>query len=165
MNVKKGPVVVMGNEEGKVISVNENNPAQGSIWLTQTSYTIDPVTNFVNRKTRNAWIKGAVNELTGLYTVGEKLPGNIVRLESLKPFSKDPQYADNDLKKAGDTGVVCKVDGQAIYSIARYLPDDTVTDQIIDHDNGEEIRAAQAAAKQAQEEPAVKPNADFSIGG
>lgn len=163
MNVKNGPVVVMGNEEGKVVTVSENNPEQGSIWLTQTTYTIDPITSFVNKKTRHAWIRTSVVDLLEMgYQVGEELPGNIVRLESLKPFSTNPEYADRDIKIAGDTGVVCKLGGQPIYSIARYVPDESVKDDLLDHDNTAEIKAAQAGKA---EEKAVQPDEDFSIGG
>jgi len=167
MNLKNNPVIVMGNENGQVVTPNENNPEQGSIWLTQTSHQVDLLTNFINKKTRNAWIKMPAKDLLELgYKVGDKLPGNIVRIESFEPFSKDPEYADRDLKIAGDTNIVCKQSGQAIYSITRYTPDETMKDHTIDHDNGEEIKAAQAAQKAAAAtENAVKPNADFSIGG
>jgi hypothetical protein len=86
MNSKKNPVVVMGNENGSVITVNENNPEQGSIWLSQSVFEMDHLTGFVNKRTRNAWLQGSIkNVLADLnYTVGEQLPGNIVRFESFE---------------------------------------------------------------------------------
>ena len=166
MNSKKNPVVVMGNENGSVITVNENNPEQGSIWLSQSVFEMDHLTGFVNKRTRNAWLQGSIkNVLADLnYTVGEQLPGNIVRFESFEPFSKNPEYAERDIKVAGDTGIICKQEGKAIYSIARYVMDEAVEDTLISHDNSEEIKAAIAAKKNAAEAVA-QPNADFSIGG
>ena len=166
MNSKKNPVIVMGNENGGVISVNENNPEQGSIWLSQSVFEMDHLTGFVNKRTRNAWLQGSIKDVLSElnYKVGEELPGNIVRFESFEPFSKNPEYASRDLKVAGDTGVVCKSNGKPIYSIARYVMDENVQDVLISHDNGEEIKAA-LAAKKAATEAVAQPNEDFSIGG
>ncbi len=165
MSSKKNPVIVMGNENGAVITVNENNPEQGSIWLSQSVFEMDHISGFVNKRTRNAWLQGSIqNVLSELhFKVGQEVPGNIVRFESFEPFSRNPEYAEKDIKIAGDSGVVCKQEGKAIYSIARYVMDDTVEDVLISHDNGDEIKAANAAKKATQ---AVEtPNADFSIGG
>ena len=63
MNSKKNPVVVMGNENGSVITVNENNPEQGSIWLSQSVFEMDHLTGFVNKRTRNAWLQGSIKNV------------------------------------------------------------------------------------------------------
>ena len=164
MNSKRHPVKVMGNENGGVITVNENNPEQGSIWLSQSVFEMDTLTGFVNKRTRNAWLQGSIADVLSdlQYSVGEELPGNIIRLESFLPFSKKAEYADKDLKVAGDTGVICKQNGQPIYSIARYVMDENIEDDPISHDNGEEIKAVISARKS---EKTVTPNEDFSIGG
>ena len=41
------------------------------------------------------------------------LPGKIVVVESLTPFN--PENPDRDLKIAGGTGVICRIDDQPIY--------------------------------------------------
>ena len=95
MNSKKNPVVVMGNENGSVITVNENNPEQGSIWLSQSVFEMDHLTGFVNKRTRNAWLQGSIkNVLADLSLTAEKL--NMTHL--LKPIYKVLEEGNQSMK-------------------------------------------------------------------
>ena len=68
------------------------------------------------------------------------LPGNIVVLEQLEPFSTEEP--DKDYKIAGSTGIICCVDGQPIYRRSYYEPNEDINDTLIEHDNGEVISEA-----------------------
>jgi hypothetical protein len=89
------------------------------------------------------------------------LNGRVVIRESLTPFNtKNPE---GDLKIAGSTGVVCKVNNQPIYRKTVYTDMSTLQEELIQHDNVEEIRAAFRA--QQASTAAIKPNEEFSING
>jgi L-ascorbate metabolism protein UlaG (beta-lactamase superfamily) len=90
--------------------------------------------------------------------MGQELPGRVVIRESLKPFNdKDPS---RDLKIAGDTGVVCKVNGQPIYRKTIYTDVAAVEEVQIAHDNIDEIRAANRVVTNSK---ALKPQGDFDL--
>ena len=70
----------------------------------------------------------------------DSLPGKIIIKESLEPFSNnDP---DRDFKYAGDTGIICAVDGQPIYRKTFFVADANAEDVLIAHTNGDAIREA-----------------------
>ena len=62
------------------------------------------------------------------------MPGQLVRQESLEPFNDYSQP-----KIAGESGVICKIEGQPIYSRIVYDRSGTMQDTLIAHDNKEEI--------------------------
>ena len=60
--------------------------------------------------------------------------------KSLEPFSNnDP---DRDFKYAGETGIICAVDGQPIYRKTFFVADANAEDVLIAHTNGDAIREA-----------------------
>jgi hypothetical protein len=61
------------------------------------------------------------------------------------------------LKIAGDTGIICSVEGQPIYRKTIYSSASNAEDVLIKHDNVDELRTAFAA----KSVPAVTPNTDF----
>ena len=65
------------------------------------------------------------------------------------------------MKIAGSTGVVCKVNGQPIYRKTVYTDIPTLKEELIAHDNIEEIKAAIRLQQNAT--AALKPNEEFSI--
>ena len=91
---------------------------------------------------------------------GQELPGKIQIKEALEPFSE--KYPERDLKKAGETGIICTQGGAPIYRKTVYDMSGSKADKFEQHDNVAELRAAYEASKA---ETAMKPNADFSIGG
>jgi ribosome biogenesis protein Tsr3 len=66
-------------------------------------------------------------------------------VESLTAFNAN--NPDRDLKIAGDTGVICRIDDQPIYRQTFYSINDNAFDELITHNNSDEIKEVQAAQK------------------
>jgi len=133
-------VRVTANEAGSVIKVSEKNPEYGSVKIEQTKIMFKK-NGWVQKKRLTALLHGSVEELKSMnFFNGQELPGNIVITEQLEPFnSEDP---DKDFKVAGDTGIVCCVDGEPIYRTTSYDQDPLSTDYLVQHTNGEDIKDA-----------------------
>lgn len=133
-------VEVLADDMGNVVRLSKNNPDYGYIKLGYNSITIGKG-GWLKPRNLTSIILGNTEDLI-MYskTIGKSLPGKIVVKESLNPFNKkDP---NRDLKYAGDTGVVCCVDGQPIYRKTEYVSDLSIEDTLINHDNGDDIRSA-----------------------
>ena len=138
-------VVVTADTNGNVIGVSENNPEYGYVRVEQSGAFINDQ-GWLRISKRSALIKGKVEDLLQAgFNQGQELPGKIVVVESLTPFNT--QNPDRDLKIAGDTGVVCRIEDEPIYRQTFYTTNDTLNDQLIMHTNSEEIREVQAAQK------------------
>jgi len=155
-------VIVLADETtGAVVNVS-NNPEFGYIRVQQVRTMIDD-NGFLRRKPVSALIPGTLAELkeSGFFA-GQQLDGKIIVEESLEPFNdKTPE---RDLKVAGETGIVCTLDGSPIYRRTKFSFDGNVSDTLIKHNNTEELRAAYNASKSKAIENA-RPSDDFSIGG
>ncbi len=140
-----GKVVVTADKNGNVIGISERNPEYGYVRVEQTGSFINEQ-GWLRISRRSALIKGTVNDLmeTG-FKAGQELPGKIVVRESLNPFN--PENPDRDLKIAGDSGVVCRLDDQPIYRQTFYTMNENAMDELIHHSNTEEIREVQAAQR------------------
>lgn len=138
-------VKVAADKNGNVIGVSENNPEYGYIRIEQVATQINNEGWLRNVK-RSALIKGKVEDLVECaYQEGEVLPGKIIVVESFKPFnSLNP---DRDLKIAGSTGIICRVDDQPIYRQTFYTTNVNAVDELITHDNTEEIKEVLAAQR------------------
>lgn len=149
--------VVADATTNSVISISENNPDFGYVKLQQTRLVIEE-SGFMKPKSLSVLIHGTVSDLkqAGFYA-GQELPGTICVKESVEPFSKT--NPERDLKIAGNTGIVCTVDGQPIYRKTVYSAAANAEDVLVKHDNVEQLRAAYAV--QAAKSQAIKPNADF----
>ena len=151
-------VVVLGNEQGSVITVSENNPEYGFVTVSQVRTMFDD-NGFIRSKKVNALIPGKIEELemAGFF-VGQELPGKVLIKESLTPFNKkDPS---RDLKIAGNTGILCSIAGQPIYRKTIYTNMSNAEDVLVQHDNVEQLRNAYAAS---QSSTAMKANTAFDI--
>ena len=127
-------VTVQKNKDGQVVNVNTNNPEFGYVRVGQTIAKFNS-DGWLNTENRYFLLKGRLNELqnSGL-TAGFEMPGQLVRQESLEPFNDYSQP-----KIAGESGVICKIEGQPIYSRIVYDRSGTMQDTLIAHDNKEEI--------------------------
>jgi hypothetical protein len=155
-------VYVVGDPTTKAVIVqSKTNPDYGYVKVVQTKQLVD-VNGFLRRIQVPALIHGYIGELKlGGYYANQELNGRVVIRESLTPFNtKNPE---GDLKIAGSTGVVCKVNNQPIYRKTVYTDMSTLQEELIQHDNVEEIRAAFRA--QQASTAAIKPNEEFSING
>ena len=133
-------VEVLADDMGNVVRLSKNNPEYSHIRLGYKSISIGKG-GWLRERNLTALIMGTTEDLTSYAkNLGKTLPGKIVVKESLNPFNtKDP---NRDLKYAGDTGVVCCVDGQPIYRKTEYTYDVNAQDVLINHDNGDDIRSA-----------------------
>ena len=158
MNSNQKKVRVVANATtGAVVNVSENNPEYGYVRLEQKRPFIDD-NGFLKPRTITTLLQGSVADLTDMeFFAGQELEGNIQVKESMEPFSK--KYPENDLKKAGETGIVCTVGGAPIYRKTVYDMSGSKSDELVQHDNIAELRAAYEAQKASG---AIKPNADFS---
>jgi hypothetical protein len=129
-------VKVVGDDHGNVIVKSVNNPEYGYIKIEQEAPTFKQ--GWLNFNRRVAIIKGKVKDLQKLnYQIGSELPGKIVIVESLRPFSNE---ADRDFKIAGATGVICRVDDEPIYRQTFYTQNLNEPDIFIQHTNTDEIK-------------------------
>ena len=130
-------VTVIETANGSAINVNPNNPEFGYIRVGQTLSKFNQ-DGWLQSENRYFLLKGKIEELqnSGIQS-GHTLPGKLVRQESLEPFD-----AYSSPKVAGDSGVICTVNGQPIYSRVVYDATGTMQDALIAHDNKEEIVAA-----------------------
>ena len=140
-----GKVCITADQNGNIIGVSQNNPEYGYVRVQQIANSINGQ-GWLKRSKRNALIKGKVQDLLDAnFSEGQELPGKIIVVESHSPFN--PENPERDLKIAGDTGVICRVDDQPIYRQTFYTPNDNAQDELIMHTNTEEIREVQAASR------------------
>jgi hypothetical protein len=151
--------VVADATTNSVINQSANNPEYGFVRLQQTRTQIDE-NGFLRRRSFSSLIHGPLTLLkaSGFYA-GQILPGNIIIKEAMTPFNKNTP--ERDLKIAGETGIVCRVNGEPIYRKTYYSASASSVDVTIEHDNIDELRNAYDL--QASKVSAVKPNSDFDI--
>ena len=135
-------VRVTADAAGNVIIPSQKNPEWGYIRVQQTRMVIDD-RGFARKKEVSALIPGTIADLKGFgWTKGAEVEGKIIVKEQLTPFNtEDPE---RDYKVAGETAVVCCVDGEPIYRKAFYTLNQNAHDVTIEHTNGEDIKAAYA---------------------
>jgi len=152
--------VVADATTNAVISISANNPQYGFVRFQQTRTMIDE-SGFLRRRTVSSLIHAPILMLQEMkYYSGQIIPGNIVVKESMIPFNK--KTPERDLKVAGATGIVCRVNGEPIYRKTTYSQNPNSVDEIIAHDNIEELRNAYAA-KNNTSSKAMSPNTDFDL--
>ena len=149
-------VKVTADAAGNVVVPSANNSEYGHIRVEQTRVVFDDK-GFARRKSISALIPGLIDDLKSLrWKAGQEIEGSIIAKESLTPFNtKEPE---RDYKVAGETGIVCCIDGQPIYRKTFYVRENNASDVFIldsngtplTHNNGEAIRVAYAelASKQ-----------------
>jgi len=138
-------VTIAADKNGNIVGVSERNPEYGYVRVEQVVRSINHE-GWLRVSKRSALIKGKVQDLVDAsYKLGQELPGKIIVVESLVPFN--PENPDRDLKIAGETGVICRIDDQPIYRQTFYTPNENADDELIMHTNSEEIKEVQAAQK------------------
>jgi hypothetical protein len=153
-------VKVIADANGVVINQSQNNPEYGYVRVEQTRTLVDD-NGFLRRKSVSALIQSTVSDLQecGFYA-GQELPGNVVVMESLEPFNK--KHPERDHKVAGETGILCTLEGAPIYRKTVYTTASNAEDVTIKHDNVDELRVAYAKQAAATTSSAVNtPNVSF----
>lgn len=138
-------VRVTGDENGNVIGVSMNNPEYGYVRVEQRVAQVNDQ-GWLRISKRSALIKGKVEDLKEAgFTAGQELPGKIVVIESLVPFNTE--NPDRDLKIAGTTGVVCRIEDEPIYRQSFYTSNENAFDELLMHTNSDEIKEVQSATR------------------
>jgi len=133
-------VNILADDMGNVIRQSSNNSEYAYVRLQQDRVTFGN-NGWVKKSSISTLLHGKLEDLQSLdLKANATLPGKLIIKEQLEPFSNnDP---DRDLKYAGDTGIICCVDGQPIYRKTFYVVDETAQDVLIAHNNGDAIREA-----------------------
>lgn len=138
-------VTVTADANGSIITVSQNNPEYGYVRVEQNVTQIDQ-RGWLKTTKRSTLIKGTVADLASAgFKNGSQLPGKIIVVEALEPFNQE--NPERDLKIAGDSGIVCRIDDQPIYRQTFYTPDENAADQLIMHNNTDEIREVMEATR------------------
>tara|TARA_R110001592_G_scaffold34089_3_gene117430 strand:- start:1811 stop:2389 length:579 start_codon:yes stop_codon:yes gene_type:complete len=156
-------VNIIADDMGNVIRQSRNNADFGHVRLESKQISFSSSTNFVGVSTVSTLLHGEIDVLKQMDLNKGMLPGRIQVREQLTPFtSNDP---DRDYKKAGDTGIICCIDGQPIYRKTFYTPDAQVQDVLLAHNNGDAIREANGHAVKAETTTKVTAQSakDFGI--
>lgn len=133
-------VIVSSNEDNSIITLSKNNPEYGYIRVTQQRLLINKK-GWVSIRPLSALVQADVDTLKMLnWSPNQQLRGQIVIKESLEPFT--PDNPDKDLKIAGETGIPCCINGEPIYRKCFYDPTGNDVDDLIQHNNTEEIKIA-----------------------
>lgn len=143
-------VTVVADANHNVINVSKN-PEFGFVRLQQRTMKIGRG-GWLKFETRTALLHGSIADLQeAKYAANQQLPGKIVVKESFTPFNEEDP--DRNLKIAGKTGIILKVDDQPIYRQTFYTTDMSDTDELIQHDSecANEIREVMAAQKAIEE--------------
>jgi hypothetical protein len=149
--MKEKVVVTSNPKTGLVVTRSDENPQWGYCRVEQERMVVDESTGILRLKKLSALVPGTIIDLERLgWKDGQELPGHVIFREQMLPFNK--KNPDQNLKIAGETGVVCKVKGEPIYRNTFWNPREDAKDTPIPHDNIEEIRLAQLElAKEAAE--------------
>ena len=133
-------VNIVADDMGNIIRQSSKNAEFGHIRLEQQRVVFGN-TGWVKSSNRSTLLHGKMGDLQNLQlNVNTPLTGKIIVKESLTPFSNnDP---DRDLKMAGETGIICAVEGEPIYRKTFFVADATAEDVLIAHTNGDAIREA-----------------------
>lgn len=155
-------VNIVADDMGNIIRQSSNNAEFGHIRLEQQRVVFGN-TGWVKSSNRSTLLHGKMDDLQNLQLdVNTPLTGKIIVKESLTPFSNnDP---DRDLKVAGETGIICAVDGEPIYRKTFFVADVTAEDVLIAHTNGDAIREANGTNNNAVK-TTVTPAEAFGLDG
>jgi hypothetical protein len=139
-------VTVTADAAGNAIIPSQNNLEWGYIRLVQIR-TIVGIDGFAKKRPASALVLGTLEVLKELgWTKDQELPGKIIFKEQLTPFSKKDPIRDH--KIAGETKLVCCIDGHPIYRKSFYSEDKDAVDVLLQHTNGDDIKAAYSELKQ-----------------
>lgn len=133
-------VNIIADDKGNVVRQSNSNPEFGHVRLVQTRVTFGN-SGWVKKSNISTLLHGKLEDLQemNLETM-EFLPGKIIIKEQLEAFSAND--GDRDYKMAGDTGIICCVDGQPIYRKTFFVADATAQDVLVAHDNSAAIKEA-----------------------
>lgn len=131
-------VTITADDMGNVVRQSSTNSEYGFVRLVQQRVTFGN-NNWVKNSNVSTLLLGKLDDLVALnLTANQELPGKIIIKEQLVPFNIND--AERDLKYAGDTGIICSVNGQPIYRKTFFMSDVTAQDVLLSHTNGQDIK-------------------------
>jgi len=133
-------VKIIPNEEGDIIRKVRNNLEYGCIKLQQKRVS-SINTLWVKSFNITCFVIGTIEWFQKMdLNTHQTLSGKIIILESLElePFSMN-KNPERDYKIAGDTGLICSVDGQPIYRKTAYTYDEKAEDVLIEMNNKQQL--------------------------
>lgn len=152
-------VRVIADKNGNIIGQSKNNPEYGYIRVQQQTVQINEQ-GWLKSVRRSALIKGKMEDLIAAdYKEGSELPGKIIVMESLVPFNE--VNPDRDLKIAGSTGIICRIDDEPIYRQTFYTTNPNATDEFVMHNNSEEIKDVMYAQREMSALTGVSEEVSF----
>ena len=133
-------VNIIADDKGNVVRQSNSNSEFGHVRLVQTRVTFGN-SGWVKKSNISTLLHGKLEDLQemGLESM-EFLPGKIIIKEQLEAFSAN--NGDRDYKIAGETGIICALDGQPIYRKTFFVADATAQDVLVAHNNGAAIKEA-----------------------
>jgi len=154
-------VKILADDTNTVLHQSKVNPDYGYIRLTQERNVIDE-TGFFRIQHLSTLMHGLMDDLQIMnFTANQEMPGQIVIQESLLPFNKkDPS---RDYKVAGNTGIMCTVNGKPIYRRTLYTVKPNAEDVTVQHDNKEEIQLAYHKQNNTSNSAVNASNSDFTL--
>jgi hypothetical protein len=133
-------VNILADDMGNVVRQSNSNPEFGHVRLQQTRVTFGN-SGWVKQSNISTLLHGKLEDLKNLNLESmDSLPGKIIIKEQLEAFSAND--GDRDLKMAGETGIICCVDGQPIYRKTFFVADATAQDVLVAHNNSSAIKEA-----------------------
>jgi hypothetical protein len=148
-------VKFMPNEAGALITASKKNPSFGWIRVASEETILDAVTGFPKTAKKSFLIKGQIENLTSflaLYPNGV-MPGKLINIEFLesqapaefkKLINDKIPYEEaiaSYIKRPDAFGPEMTLEGERILKYTKYSPKLDVYDELIAHDNTEEIKA------------------------
>jgi len=134
------------------LTAYESDPNQGWIRMEETSYVdkeISPLRTIAVAEKRSCLYSGSMEALQAKLAEWKRQGGITGRIRVVEMVESEAKQFVKDIttrepKKAGDTGVICCVSGEAIYRFSAYDATGEKTDTMVMHDNGDAIRAINA---------------------
>ena len=140
--------VIADKISGKAVVVGKNNPDYGYVRLEQETTIVEK--NWLREKTLSCLINGKVEALKKDYPSVGEISGKLYTIETLEPTN--PDDVEYNTKKAGDTEIVCSINGAPIYASTYWTEDLSISSELLKHDNKAEIQAYYAAKKAEEAE-------------
>ena len=161
-----GKVSITPSKEGNLVTAYAGNADFGFIILAQTTSLF--VNGWLREVTKRTIMKGGVKalqsfvsgnptlEVEGQLVVKEYTEGDVPDAISSQHFDSSLPYEeqiDGYIKKAGSEGPALMSDGKRILRFTIWDQSKSETDLVVAHDNGEEVKAYNAATADSAELP------------
>lgn len=153
-------ITVVVSKQGQLIRDNKTNPSSDNKHIVVESVSVDMFARYQNDKRVTMVVPGTATALTRYMKELKKYPdARIVTFEFIESEVPEEFEADYNpkldadaqkapfIKVAGETNIPCTKDGENILSFKRLDLNGDINPPKIKHDNGEDIKLANAIIK------------------